>query len=131
GERLYRTGDAVKQTQSGEFEFIGRVDEQVKIRGYRVELNEIKQHLLALDAVSDAAVLVESQDDRAQLYGFVVAEGHNKDDNKDHKTDNQTLNITHIKEALSARLPDYMIPSRFIILADLPLNANGKLDKKA
>ncbi|MBO1257186.1 hypothetical protein J3L16_16005, partial [Alteromonas sp. 5E99-2] len=123
GERLYRTGDAVKQTQSGEFEFIGRVDEQVKIRGYRVELNEIKQHLLALDAVSDAAVLVESQDDRAQLYGFVVAEGH--------ETDNQTLNITHIKEALSARLPDYMIPSRFIILADLPLNANGKLDKKA
>jgi amino acid adenylation domain-containing protein/non-ribosomal peptide synthase protein (TIGR01720 family) len=119
GARLYRTGDKVKQLSDGTFEFIGRVDEQVKIRGYRVELNEVKQHLFNIENISDAAVIVKEQEGRAQLYAFIVP------------TSDNNLDIAAIRQTLATQLPDYMVPTRLTELAVLPLNANGKLDKKA
>ena len=119
GARLYRTGDKVKQHSDGTFEFIGRVDEQVKIRGYRVELNEVKQHLLNIEDISDAAVIVKEQDGRAQLYAYLVPASDNN------------LDIAAIRQTLATQLPDYMVPTRLTELAAFPLNANGKLDKKA
>jgi amino acid adenylation domain-containing protein/non-ribosomal peptide synthase protein (TIGR01720 family) len=119
GARLYRTGDKVKQLSDGTFEFIGRVDEQVKIRGYRVELNEVKQHLLNIEDISDAAVIVKEQEGRAQLHAYLVP------------TKKKQLDTENIRQLLSVQLPDYMVPTRLTELAALPLNANGKLDKKA
>jgi amino acid adenylation domain-containing protein/non-ribosomal peptide synthase protein (TIGR01720 family) len=119
GERLYRTGDKVRQRPDGCLEFLGRLDEQVKIRGYRVEPRELAQALRALPGVAQADVVCALQDGRAQLDAYVVGGA------------GQALDLAVLREQLAARLPDYLLPSGLIQLPRLPLTANGKLDRRA
>ena len=121
GERVYRSGDRARSV-NGELEFIGRADDQVKIRGYRVEPGEVQQALRELDAVRDAVVLalpMDSDEGRLQLVAYCVA------------VSGSTLDTERLASELQASLPDYMVPSRFVVLERLPLTANGKLDRAA
>ncbi|WP_432279413.1 amino acid adenylation domain-containing protein, partial [Nocardia carnea] len=119
GERMYRTGDLVAWSRSGELEYRGRTDFQVKIRGFRIELGEIEAALLDLPEVAQAAVVAKS-DPRTgdRLVGYLVPSGAG-------------LDFARIQDALGQRLPSYMVPSAFVELDALPLNVNGKLDRKA
>ncbi|MFJ9371533.1 amino acid adenylation domain-containing protein, partial [Nocardia sp. NPDC101769] len=118
GSRMYRTGDLVAWQENGELEYRGRTDFQVKIRGFRIELGDIESALLRLDSVASAAVVAHTDPvlgDR--LVAYIVG--------SDGEPDKQQL-----QSALAAELPSYMIPSVFMPLTALPLNANGKLDRK-
>ncbi|MEC3913413.1 amino acid adenylation domain-containing protein [Nocardia sp. CDC160] len=119
GERMYRTGDLVAWNANGELEYRGRTDFQVKIRGFRIELGEIEAALLALPQIAQTAVLARS-DQRTgdRLVAYLVPTGVDVD-------------VAQVKSELSAALPSYMVPSAFVVLAALPLNANGKLDRAA
>ncbi|WP_141717963.1 non-ribosomal peptide synthetase, partial [Nocardia altamirensis] len=119
GERIYRTGDLVAWTGSGELEYHGRTDFQVKIRGFRIELGEIEAALLALPAIAQVAVLAMA-DERAgdRLVAYLVSAAGE-------------LEVAQAKSALAETLPSYMIPAAFVVLDELPRNANGKLDRKA
>ncbi|MFF3671273.1 amino acid adenylation domain-containing protein [Microtetraspora malaysiensis] len=121
GERMYRTGDRVRWTADGDLEFLGRVDGQVKIRGFRIELGEIESALLAHPGVSEAVAMArEDASGRKTLVAYVVpSEGR------------ATPSGEELAGALGARLPAYMVPSAFVPLARLPLNANGKIDRRA
>ncbi|WP_460428284.1 condensation domain-containing protein, partial [Azotobacter armeniacus] len=120
GERLYRTGDRVKLLGDGSLEFLGRVDDQVKIRGYRVELGEVVQALRAQAEVGEAEVIArDGEDGRSGLYGYVVART------------GERIDAEVLRERLGKVLPDYMVPSAIVVLEALPLNANGKVDRKA
>ncbi|HAP64972.1 MAG TPA: hypothetical protein DCR93_37640, partial [Cytophagales bacterium] len=117
GETLYRTGDIGKWNFAGELECIGRVDGQVKVRGFRVELGDIEHHLLQMDGVKEAAVIGrEDYHSGATLEAYFVADG--------------ALEVHPIREALLALLPPYMVPGVFRQLEQMPLNANGKIDRK-
>jgi amino acid adenylation domain-containing protein len=120
GSRLYRTGDMVRYCEEGLLEFVGRMDFQVKVRGYRIELEEIEAALLLDPCVGQAAAvaLPEAMGDK-RLVAYVVGAGDVAPDRK------------RLREHLSRRLPEYMIPSAFVILKALPLTANGKVDRKA
>ncbi|MFE3960143.1 amino acid adenylation domain-containing protein [Nocardia sp. NPDC059091] len=119
GSRMYRTGDLVAWQENGELEYRGRTDFQVKIRGFRIELGDIESALLRVDSIASAAVVAHTDPvlgDR--LVAYVVG----TDGDPDKK---------ELQSALAAELPSYMIPSVFMPLTALPLNANGKLDRKA
>ncbi|MET0399177.1 MAG: non-ribosomal peptide synthase/polyketide synthase, partial [Longimicrobiaceae bacterium] len=120
GARLYRTGDRVRWRPGGELEFLGRVDAQVKVRGFRVELGEIEA-ALALHAAVREAVVVLREDAKGQprLVAYVVAE------------DGGEVQAAGLREYLGERLPEYMVPAAVVALERLPLNANGKLDRRA
>ena len=122
GERLYRTGDLARRRSDGVLEYVGRIDHQVKIRGYRIELGEIEARLHEQPEVRDAAVGVQEGINGKHLVGYLVAV-------------DQTLNagerLDRIKQRLRAELPEYMVPLHWLWLERLPLNANGKLDRKA
>jgi amino acid adenylation domain-containing protein len=120
GSRLYRTGDMVRYSEEGLLEFLGRMDFQVKVRGYRIELQEIEAALL-LDPSLGQAVAVALPDAMGdkRLVAYVVGAGDVVPDRK------------RLREHLSRRLPEYMIPSAFVTLLALPLTANGKVDRKA
>lgn len=118
GARMYRTGDLARRHPDGSFEFVGRADRQVKIHGSRVELSDVEFHLNALAAVRQGAVAVERDPaggKRLVAY-VVVADG----------LDNPKL----LRSQMLERLPSYMVPSDFIVIDTLPLNMNGKLDRK-
>ncbi|WP_330214017.1 non-ribosomal peptide synthetase [Pseudomonas sp. Z18(2022)] len=121
-DRLYRTGDLARRRSDGVLEYVGRIDHQVKIRGYRIELGEIEARLHEQPEVRDAAVGVQEGVNGKHLVGYLVA------------TDAQ-LNpgerLDRIKQRLRAELPEYMVPLHWLWLDRLPLNANGKLDRKA
>ncbi len=119
GERMYRTGDLVRSDSDGSITYLGRTDFQVKLRGLRIELGEIESALTAHDSVAQAVVVLNS-DPRTgdRLVGYLVPSGSNVD-------------VPLVKSALAAALPSYMVPSAFVVLDALPLNANGKLDRKA
>ncbi|EEF24314.1 antibiotic synthetase, putative, partial [Ricinus communis] len=120
GRRLYRTGDRVRMLADGALEFLGRIDDQIKIRGYRVELREVTQALLALPGVATAeAVARDGEDGRVRLYGYVVPRA------------GMTLDAAALQSQLAARLPDYMVPASIMVLEAMPLNANGKVDRRA
>ncbi|MFC7761528.1 non-ribosomal peptide synthetase [Catellatospora bangladeshensis] len=111
--RLYRTGDRVRQTAQGVLEFHGRVDDQVKLRGYRVEPGEVEAHLRAAGAVADAAVALSPSGE--ELVAYVVG----------------APDAAELRERLTAALPAHLVPSSFTLVAQLPRNANGKLDRAA
>ncbi|MGY4485166.1 aryl carrier-like protein [Bradyrhizobium sp. LM3.2] len=127
GDRLYRTGDLGRYLPDGNLEFLGRNDDQVKIRGFRIEPGEIAARLCEHAFVRDA-VVVAQQDGRGDkhLVGYVVCAPEAQSDEVDGPDLANTL-----RAHLSARLPDYMVPSAFVRLSGLPLTVNGKLDRKA
>ena len=122
GERLYRTGDLARRRADGQLEYVGRIDQQVKVRGFRIELGEIESRLRELDGVREAAVVVQEGPTGKALVAFVVA-----DDEAPHWSQLRE----QLKAGLKSRLPDYMVPLQWQVLDSLPLNANGKVDRRA
>ena len=119
GGRLYRTGDRVRLREDGAMDYLGRVDQQVKIRGFRIEPGEIEARLQALPGVQAAAVCARESAQGLQLVGYVVA------------ASGQAPSADSLKAALRDQVPDYMVPTHILLLDSLPLNINGKLDRKA
>ncbi|WP_152447813.1 non-ribosomal peptide synthase/polyketide synthase, partial [Rhodococcus triatomae] len=119
GDRVYRTGDLVRWNREGALEYIGRTDFQVKLRGLRIELGEIESTLLRHADVAQAAVVVRGGAGKEYLAGYVTAVG-------DVTPDPATL-----RAVAEAHLPSYMVPSVFVLLDEMPLSANGKLDRRA
>jgi amino acid adenylation domain-containing protein len=125
GSKMYRTGDLGKFMANGEIECLGRIDAQVKIRGYRIETGEIEFQLAKENNIKEAVVIAKP--DRLgvdKLVAFVVVNYH--DETID--TASQALDW---KDRLKSSLPDYMVPDNFIIVDEMPLTPNGKVDKKA
>jgi amino acid adenylation domain-containing protein len=120
GARMYRTGDLVAWTEDGELEYLGRTDFQVKVRGLRIELGEIESALTALESVAQAVVVVRT-DERTgdQLVAYLVTDP------------DRVVDVEAVKAELGTRLPGYMVPAAYVVLDEFPLNASGKLDRKA
>ncbi|MBC8947417.1 non-ribosomal peptide synthetase [Xenorhabdus sp. TS4] len=116
--RMYRTGDLARYLPDGNLVFVGRNDQQVKIRGFRIELGEIETRLIEHPAVSEALVVALGDGQNKRLVTYVVAQ-----------TDDGLA--ASLREHLSARLPDYMVPTAFVRLDEFPLTPNGKLDRQA
>ncbi|RIV39139.1 non-ribosomal peptide synthetase/MFS transporter [Micromonospora radicis] len=116
GARLYRTGDLARWRADGQLMFLGRRDHQVKIRGYRVELGEIEAALRDFPDVRQAAVLL--RDDRLVAY-------------LEPEPDTDAPDLTGLRRALADRLPEHMLPSRWVLLDRLPLQEHGKVDRRA
>ncbi|MFJ7209114.1 amino acid adenylation domain-containing protein [Streptomyces sp. NPDC098789] len=120
GSRLYRTGDLARHRADGAVEFIGRADQQVKIRGHRIEPGEVEARLAERPEVGAAAVVVrEDEPGEKRLVGYVVA------------APDTTPDVFALRAALRERLPEYLVPSSIVLLPELPLNGNGKLDRGA
>jgi surfactin family lipopeptide synthetase C len=118
--RLYKTGDLARYLPDGNIAFIGRADNQVKIRGFRIELGEIEAVLSQHSAVSKAVVIAREDEPRNKnLVAYVV-----------QKPSISVLEITQFRNFVKQKLPQYMIPSAFVLLAQLPLLPNGKIDRK-
>ncbi|ACE85089.1 non-ribosomal peptide synthetase [Cellvibrio japonicus] len=121
--RLYRTGDLVRLNADGLAEYVGRGDNQVKIRGFRIELGEIESCLLGAPGVREAAVLAVGNEGHRQLVGYLSGQ----------VLADETIDTfkARVKDYLQQQLPDYMVPAQLIVLDRLPLNPNGKLDRRA
>jgi amino acid adenylation domain-containing protein len=119
GARLYRSGDLARRLPDGELEYLGRIDHQVKIRGFRIELGEIETALCRHPGVSEAVVVTRGDAQNKQLVGYVVPRGP------------EAPTTSALREWLGRGLPEYMIPALFVPLAAVPLNVNGKVDRKA
>ncbi|WP_128895654.1 non-ribosomal peptide synthetase [Longirhabdus pacifica] len=124
GQKMYRTGDLARFHENGAIEFLQRIDQQVKVRGHRVELGEIEAALLAYDFVREATVIVREDipGDRRLVAYFTVAE---------EKESELDLHLQAWQKRLENKLPEYMIPSTFMVLDRMPLSPNLKLDRKA
>ncbi|MDZ8257279.1 non-ribosomal peptide synthetase [Nostoc sp. ChiQUE01b] len=120
GEHLYKTGDLARYRDNGNIEFLGRIDYQVKIRGFRIELSEIETRLNQHAKVREAVVVTwdEELTDK-RLVAYVSPQP------------NQELTVIELRSFLKDKLPEYMIPSAFVLLQTLPLTPNGKLDRRS
>ncbi len=117
GERLYHTGDLVKQLEDGSIVYLSRIDNQQKIRGHRIEPGEIAHVLMKHEEVKTAYVMArEDEGGQGYLCAYVVGQ------------DGSRLDTSKLRRDLSQQLPDYMIPARWVRLEQLPLTANGKVD---
>ncbi|MFD7032576.1 amino acid adenylation domain-containing protein [Streptomyces sp. NPDC059917] len=120
GTRMYRTGDLARWRSDGLLEFLGRTDDQVKVRGFRVEPGEVEAALAALDGVSAAAVLVREDlpgsPGTPELVGYAVCASAGPEE---------------LRRRLAERLPEHLVPAAVVVLAELPVNVNGKLDRAA
>ena len=122
GARLYCTGDVARYRGDGELEFLGRKDHQVKVRGYRVELGEIESVLNGHPQVAESVVLAraggDGEETGTRLVGYLV------------RATEQAVNVSKLRAYLQEKLPEYMVPGQFVLLEELPLNANGKVDRQ-
>jgi amino acid adenylation domain-containing protein/non-ribosomal peptide synthase protein (TIGR01720 family) len=117
GARLYRTGDLVRYRHDGQVMFLGRADDQIKLRGYRIEVGEIEAVLVQHPQAEEGVVAVQERGGHKTLVAYV--------------TPADALDATALRQWLSKRLPDYMVPGRFAFLDALPLTPNGKVDRRA
>jgi acyl carrier protein len=120
GARLYKTGDVVRHLPDGNIEFLGRKDQQLKVRGFRIEPGEIEAALVRHAAVRDA-VITGHEDESGDKYlvAYVMAEAE------------AAVDSHALRDFLKEKLPEYMMPSTFVMTDTLPLTANGKLDRQA
>ena len=118
GERIYKTGDLARLTGGRKIELLGRIDNQVKIRGFRIEPGEIENQLLEIEDIIKA-IVIDKKDKNGENYlcAYIVS--------------GKEIEISEIRNHLSKKLPDYMIPGYFVRLDKIPLTPNGKLDRKA
>ncbi|WP_027250316.1 non-ribosomal peptide synthetase [Planktothrix agardhii] len=126
--KLYKTGDLCRYLPDGNIEYLGRIDNQVKIRGFRIELGEIETILSQHSAVKTAIVIArEDETEQKRLVAYIVpqAEGIS------NPQEQSLLAVTELRQFLKAQLPEYMVPSAFVILESLPLTSNGKVDRRA
>ncbi|WP_027248867.1 non-ribosomal peptide synthetase [Planktothrix agardhii] len=126
--KLYKTGDLCRYLPDGNIEYLGRIDNQVKIRGFRIELGEIETILSQHIAVKTAIVIArEDETEQKRLVAYIVpqAEGIS------NPQEQSLLAVTELRQFLKAQLPEYMVPSAFVILESLPLTSNGKVDRRA
>ncbi|MFD9909470.1 amino acid adenylation domain-containing protein, partial [Streptomyces sp. NPDC059063] len=132
GSRMYRTGDVVRRSSDGQLEYLGRSDDQVKVRGLRIEPGEIEAVLTDHHGVAQAAVVVRENRGAAQLVGYVVPGGAAGGDQGGGDVDlTSGVSVKDLRRHASGRLPDFMVPSAFVLVEELPLTPNGKLDKAA
>jgi amino acid adenylation domain-containing protein len=116
GARLYRTGDLVRYRADGNIEFIGRGDDQVKVRGYRIELGEVVTAIARAPGVQQVVVVArEYGNEDKRLVAYIVGD----------------VAVDRLQKSLHSTLPDYMVPSAFVVLDELPLTLNGKVDRSA
>ncbi|MGV8172330.1 MAG: amino acid adenylation domain-containing protein, partial [Candidatus Woesearchaeota archaeon] len=120
--RLYKTGDIVRWLPDGNIEYIGRNDFQVKIRGFRIELGEIENKLSEYPLVSQTVVTVYEREGNKYITAYYTV--------KAIDGIQQTIDREKVREYLSSILPDYMVPSYFVQISEMPLNASGKIDRK-
>ena len=120
GARLYRAGDLARRLENGDIEYLGRIDSQVKIRGFRIEVGEIEAAILQHPAVRQVAVIArEDVPGEKRLVAYYVPE-------------NQTADLVdQLRSRIRTTMPQYMVPAYFVPLTSLPLNHNGKLDRRA
>jgi amino acid adenylation domain-containing protein len=129
GERMYRTGDLARWLPDGNLEFLGRLDHQVKIRGFRIELGEIEAALQEHAGVRQAVVIArEDETGEKRLAAYVVPERESEEST--NGSGKAGLQITELREHLLGKLPEYMVPTAYVQLDALPLNHNGKIDRK-
>ncbi|QDL09660.1 non-ribosomal peptide synthetase [Brasilonema octagenarum UFV-E1] len=120
GKYLYKTGDLARYRSDGNIEYLGRIDHQVKIRGFRIELGEIEALLASHPDVWESVVMLrEDEPGDKRLVAYVVPQIE------------QSPTVTELRQFLKAKLPEYMIPSAFVLLQSLPLTPNGKVDRHA
>ncbi|MEM9921380.1 MAG: amino acid adenylation domain-containing protein, partial [Bacteroidota bacterium] len=117
GERIYRTGDLARWRKDGNIEFLGRIDHQVKVRGHRIELGEIEARMGRHPNITEAVVVVDSHREEQFLCAYYVSD--------------QVLEDAHIRTFLREGLPDYMVPTFYHRMDEMPLTGNGKLNRKA
>ena len=118
--KLYKTGDLARYLPNGELEYLGRIDNQVKIRGFRIELGEIESLIVQHPAIWESVVIVrEDQPGDKRLVAYVVPQVE------------QSPTVLELRQFLKAKLPEYMVPSAFVLLESLPLTSNGKVDRRA
>lgn len=118
GARLYKSGDLARYLPNGDIEYLGRIDHQVKVRGFRIELGEIEAVLAQHPAVQETVVMVQATQPSDNLVAYVVP-----------KTE-QTPTRSELRSFLKEKLPEYMMPSAFVLLEALPLTLNGKVDRR-
>ncbi|WP_407884233.1 non-ribosomal peptide synthetase [Scytonema sp. NUACC26] len=119
GEKLYKTGDLVRYKSDGNIEYIGRIDHQVKVRGFRIELAEIEALLSQHSTVQQAVVIAKEIAGDKRLVAYLIPQAET------------TLAISELRSFLKQQLPEYMVPSYFVVLDVLPLTPNGKVDRNA
>ncbi|SFB47264.1 non-ribosomal peptide synthetase, partial [Clostridium frigidicarnis] len=118
GKKMYKTGDLAKWMPDGAIEFLGRIDNQVKIRGFRVELGEIEVELMKYEDIKDAVVIDRKGSNGSNyLCAYLISD--------------KELKINNIKNYLSKEMPEYMVPSYFMQIEEMPLTTNEKVDKRA
>src|SRR5262249_55210565 len=118
GVRCYRTGDMARYAPDGNVEFLGRADSQIKLRGYRIELGEIESAVSAHPAVKAAVAIIREEADDKQLVVYLLPQ------------DDANISAAEVRSFLRAKLPDYMVPSWIVMVDDLPLMVNGKVDRR-
>ncbi|NIM16711.1 MAG: amino acid adenylation domain-containing protein [Candidatus Aminicenantes bacterium] len=126
GEKVYRSGDLGKLSADGELRYLGRMDHQVQLRGFRVELGEIESQLLRMDEIKEAVVIARDSSGAG-------SDGHEGDGKYlcAYLAADEKIDLSTVRKKLSGVLPDYMIPNYFVPLDEIPLTANGKVNRKA
>ncbi len=122
GQRLYRTGDLVRYWPDGNLEYLGRIDHQIKLRGFRIEIEEIEAVISQFAGVKMAAVtLYEDQMGDKSLHAYIMPDGSGA----------PHFSVSELQSFLKTKLPDYMVPARYMLLEQMPLTPSGKIDRKA